>query len=209
MQLLRMTTRKLMIAVAIIATVILVLMLARALLTQLDGELRDAYGSGGKFDLERQIANELTRADNAIRQGDFAEAEARYRSVFKLDSLLRSKLAAHNWTAMYDQTRDADIGIADAVASQGRNAEAERLYRSSLAAREKGFGRENFQIAEVLERYATFLRTTDRVLEAKKLETRALRILDHYIESKRHDDQSTYWKDLVVRAQAIRTRPDQ
>jgi len=205
MRLPRMTIRQLMIAVAILAP----LMAASAMLIGLCTSLQDFYGTGGKLDLQQQIGNELAGGDYELRQARFVEAEAHYRSALRLYGLLQSKLAYHGWTDMFDCTVEGQLGIADALTGQGRFAEAEPLYRRSLSAREEGFGRNHFVIAEVLERYATFLRATRRVPEAKALEARALRILDDYVETARQDERNTFWKEVEARARAIRSRPAQ
>jgi tetratricopeptide (TPR) repeat protein len=178
----RLTLRKLMIAIAIIATVVLTpLAWLSATLRDFNASFQGAYGKDGLFDLERQIATELKRGDNALRQRDFAGAEARYRAVLTLHDRLRAVMAKLGVNARFDPTGDAEMGIADALAGQGRNAEAEPNYTRSLAAMENRFGRDHFAMADVLQRYARFLRATGRVSEAEKLENRATRIRDDHV----------------------------
>ncbi len=57
--------------------------------------------------------------------------------------------------------------------AQGKYAEAEPLYKRSLAIREKTLGSEHPQVATSLENYAALLRKTGRGGEAAKLEARA------------------------------------
>jgi tetratricopeptide (TPR) repeat protein len=207
-----MTIQQLMIAVSVIAVVVLApLMWVSAFLRSLNVGLQDAYGKEGKFDLERQIRDECELAETAFRQRDFAEAEARYRSVSKLCDRLQAKAARNVWSALASDSppaRDADLGIADAVAGQGRHAEADELYRQGLAAREQRLGRDDGGMVEVLDRYALFLRTTGRVPEAKERERRAVRILEQVIKTERKDEQSKYWDEVEKHARAIRERPD-
>lgn len=207
-----MTIQQLMIAVAVIAVVILApLMAVFALLRSVNIGLQEAYGKGGKFDLERQIHDQCTLAETAFRERDFVEAEARYRSVSKLYDRLEAKTAANgwiSWASNYPPARDADLAIADAVARQGRHPEADELYRQGLTAREQRLGPDDSEMVEVLDRYAMFLRTTGRVPEAKELERRAVRILEHVIKTERKDEQSKYWDEVETQARAIRERPD-
>ncbi len=57
--------------------------------------------------------------------------------------------------------------------AQGRYAEAEPLFKRSLAIREKSLGREHPDVATSLENYADLLGKTGRSDEAAKLEARA------------------------------------
>ena len=57
--------------------------------------------------------------------------------------------------------------------AQGRYAEAEPLYKRSLAIYEKALGPEHLDVATSLENYANLLRTTGRSAEAAEMETRA------------------------------------
>ena len=55
----------------------------------------------------------------------------------------------------------------------GRYAEAEPLYRRSLAILEKALGPKHPHVATALEGYANLLRATGRTAEADKMEARA------------------------------------
>jgi tetratricopeptide (TPR) repeat protein len=57
--------------------------------------------------------------------------------------------------------------------NQGKYAEAEPLYKRALAISEKALGADHPAVADVLENYASLLRTTGRDSEAEKLEARA------------------------------------
>ena len=56
---------------------------------------------------------------------------------------------------------------------QGKYAEAEPLYKRSLAIREKALGPEHLDVATSLENCAMLLRMTNREDEAVKMEARA------------------------------------
>ena len=57
--------------------------------------------------------------------------------------------------------------------TQGKYAEAEPLFKRSLATVEKALGPEHPLVAQSLENYAALLRRTGRSAEAAKLEARA------------------------------------
>jgi hypothetical protein len=59
------------------------------------------------------------------------------------------------------------------AATQGRYAQAEPLFRRSLAIREKALGPEHPEVATNLENYAALLRQTARANEAERMEARA------------------------------------
>ncbi len=63
--------------------------------------------------------------------------------------------------------------LAELYRTQGRYAEAEPLYKRSLAIREGALGPEHPDVAQSLENYALLLRETGRSAEAAKLEARA------------------------------------
>ena len=56
---------------------------------------------------------------------------------------------------------------------QGRYADAEPLFRRSLAIQEKALGPEHPNVATSLENYAAWLRGTGRTAEADNMEARA------------------------------------
>ncbi len=63
--------------------------------------------------------------------------------------------------------------LATVYQAQGRYAEAEPLYKRSLAIWEKALGPEHPHVATALESYAALLRKTGRGDEAAKMEARA------------------------------------
>jgi tetratricopeptide (TPR) repeat protein len=60
--------------------------------------------------------------------------------------------------------------------AQGRYAEAESLYKRSLAIREKALGPNHPDVGQSLENLAALYEATDRVKEAEVLEKRAAEI---------------------------------
>ncbi len=63
--------------------------------------------------------------------------------------------------------------LAELYQAQGRYAEAEPLYRRSLAIDEKALGPEHPNLATSLENYAALLRETGHTAKADKMEARA------------------------------------
>ena len=70
--------------------------------------------------------------------------------------------------------------LAELYLIQGNYAEAEPLYKRSLAIEEKGLGPEHLNVAQILENYAVVLRGTGRGAEAAKMEARAKTIRAKY-----------------------------
>ncbi len=64
--------------------------------------------------------------------------------------------------------------------AQGNYAEAEPLYRRSLAIQEKALGPEHPNVVQSLENYAALLRETGRADEAAEMEARAKAIRAKY-----------------------------
>ncbi len=74
----------------------------------------------------------------------------------------------------YQQAMATDLNnLAELYRAQGRYAEAEPLYKRSLAIREKTLGPEHPDTAQSLENYAALLRKTGRADEATEMEVRA------------------------------------
>ena len=85
-------------------------------------------------------------------------------------SLLRDKRGAN--AAEYALITDLN-NMAALYSAQGKYAEAEPLYKSSLAIREKALGPEHPNVAKSLENYSDLLRKTRRGDEAAMMDARA------------------------------------
>ena len=73
----------------------------------------------------------------------------------------------------YEETQRAGAGRCGRVSAQGKYAEAEPLYKRSLAIMEKALGPEHPHLATSLEKYAALLRKNERSGEATLMELRA------------------------------------
>ncbi len=72
--------------------------------------------------------------------------------------------------------------LAELYRAQGWYADAEPLYKRSLAIREKALGPEHPHVAQSLENYAALLRKTGRSAEAAKMEAHAEAIRARHAE---------------------------
>jgi tetratricopeptide (TPR) repeat protein len=66
--------------------------------------------------------------------------------------------------------------LAELYRAQGQYAQAEPLYKRSLAITEKALGPDHPDVATILNNLAELYRATKRIVEAEKLEERAARI---------------------------------
>ncbi|HEY9870685.1 MAG TPA: tetratricopeptide repeat protein, partial [Candidatus Obscuribacterales bacterium] len=116
-------------------------------------------------------------------QGRRAEAEPLYRRALLISKkAMESPESGIQWALAIDETagvldyasvaRDL-VHLADVYAGQGKQAEAEAVYKRVLALQEKVKGPQSQELAASLEKYARLLRAARRTAEAEKLETRA------------------------------------
>ena len=154
-----------MIAIAVLAPFFAVW----AWLHDLNRSLQVFYGRGGPIALRTQFYQELSTGSQALRQGDFNEAEARYRAALKLAETSPSKGDQTGW---YDVPA-ALVGLADALAGRSRFDAAEPLYTRALATCEEAYGPGNLRVATVLEHYAESLRQAGRRIDRDRLDSRA------------------------------------
>ena len=114
---------------------------------------------------DRQLwEKDIVAGMQAYQQGRYAQAEK-------------------SWLAALEQAKkfgdeNAPLGVslnnlANLYHAQGKYAEAEPLYRRSLAIRETALGSEHPDVATTLESYAVLLREAGRTAEADGLEERA------------------------------------
>jgi tetratricopeptide (TPR) repeat protein len=101
---------------------------------------------------------------SAFQQGDYIEAERRWTSALR---------EAETFGPGDPRIAASLTNLAVSYSDQGRYAEAEPLYKRSLAIYEKALGSEHLGVVNGLENYAALLRATNRRAEAKELETRA------------------------------------
>ena len=100
----------------------------------------------------------------ALQQGRYADAE-------KL--LLAAVEEAEGFGPQDPRLATSLNNMAELYRAQGKYAEAEPLYKRSLAIREKTLGPEHPDVAQGLENYAALLRKTNREAEAVGMEARA------------------------------------
>ena len=79
-----------------------------------------------------------------------------------------------------DEVATSLNNLAELYRDQGHYAEAEPLFKRSLAIVEKALGPEHPNVAQGLENYAALLRQTARADEAERMEARAKAIRAKY-----------------------------
>ncbi|QDV38704.1 tetratricopeptide repeat protein [Tautonia plasticadhaerens] len=196
MKSIRMTTRRWMIAIAILSPIFAV----SAALYRAGQSLDRFYGPGGLLETQRRLSLVYEAASEASERGEYAKAEAEYRTALKLHERLESLQGGLSFL----NSTPSLIGLADSLAGQGRLTEAESLYRTALSVEEDDGAGVSLVLVEALERYSAFLRRSGRAEEAIELEDRAIDLLDRHAASLRkdgHDPTAT-----EARAEAIRAR---
>jgi hypothetical protein len=149
-----------MIAIAIVAP----FMAIGALLADFGWRMEAFYGPRGRLERERLAWSEISFGSESLRVGRPREAEVRFRAALALFEVPEPA----DWSTPSGLT-EALVGLADALALQHRDTEAEPLYRRSLAIR----ARDDPFAAEVLDRHAALLRRMGRLAEAEGAETSA------------------------------------
>ncbi len=100
----------------------------------------------------------------AYQQGRYGEAEKRWLAALE---------EAENFGPDDERLATSLNNLAALYYSQGNYAEAEPLFKRSLALREKALGPDHPNLALMLENYAVLLRNMQRNAEAEKMEARA------------------------------------
>ena len=101
---------------------------------------------------------------DAYEQGRYSEAEKWWLAALE---------EAENFGPDDERLATSLNNLAAIYYSQGNYAEAEPLFKRSIAIREKALGPEHPDVAMGLQNYAELLRKTNREAEAEKLEARA------------------------------------
>ncbi len=101
---------------------------------------------------------------DAYEQGRYSEAKRWWLAALE---------EAENFGPDDERLATSHNNLAALYYSQGNYAEAEPLFKRSIAIREKALGPEHPDVAMGLQNYAELLRKTNREAEAEKLEARA------------------------------------
>jgi tetratricopeptide (TPR) repeat protein len=123
---------------------------------------KPAPGAPGRGDDAAQIA---VRAEDAIRRGQYSEAETLHHQV----------LAIHEKTlgAEHPTTATSMSNLARVLDIQGKHGEAEKLYRRSLSVREKVLGTSHPDVATNLNNLAKVLQELGKDEQVTLAEQRA------------------------------------
>ena len=124
----------------------------------------------------------------AYRTGDYGEAAARFEAALREletfdPSVFRQTLTLNNLAAVYQ--------------SLGRHAEAEPLYRRSLAIREEALGPDHADVGTAVNNLAALLNSQGRSAEAEPLFRRNLAIREKVL-GPNHPDVGTALHNLAV-----------
>ena len=106
----------------------------------------------------------MKAATEAYQQGRSAEAEKQFAAALR---------EAEKFGEQNPRLATSLNNLAEIYRTQGKYAEAEPLYRRSLAIGKKALGPEHPNVAQSLKNYAALLRKTNRDAEAAKMETSA------------------------------------
>jgi tetratricopeptide (TPR) repeat protein len=164
----RFRLRTLMIVIGSLAMVLAASVFVLRTISGLNAALEASYGPDGVQAREKKFSDHMQAGNNALRRGDYVEAEARYRSALDLEAYRG-----------YNGISYVLVGLADSLIAQDRDEEVEPLYRRALELREKigtdprSWRIEHLRIAETLEHYASFLRLQGRADVAEAMEGRA------------------------------------
>ena len=110
----------------------------------------------------------MKTGETAFQRGDYRGAAASFTAA------LKEAEAFGETDPRFAPTLN---NLATLYYTQGQYAQAEPLYKRSLAIREKALGPEHPDVATSLNNLAGLYRATDRIEAAEKLEKRAARIL--------------------------------
>ena len=109
----------------------------------------------------------------AYQQGNYPKAERQLEAALK---------EAEGFGPQDPRLATSLNDLGEVYRLQGKYAEAEPLYKRSLAIYEKALGPEHPNVATSLENYAALLRKTGRSDEATEMEARAKAILAKHVE---------------------------
>jgi tetratricopeptide (TPR) repeat protein len=155
-----------MIAVAVLAP-----LLAVGIEIVRHNPLDEMYGPDGLLESRQRFYSEVSDGSSALQDGRYTEAERHFRSALKL---FHSPSERHYMKDPVGEEATPSLGLADALAGQGRYREAEALYKRSLAAHRQEWGsdhREDPEEDKILDHHAATLRRMGRMTEANELAT--------------------------------------
>ena len=140
---------------------------------QLGSSLEEMYGPEGLLESQQRFHAELSAGSSELERRRYPEAERHFQSALML---FRSSAGRRY---IHDQVGDEatpSLGLANALAGQGRHHEAEPVYRRALEAHRNQWGgdhRGDLDEAKILGRHAENLRLMGRKTQANELEAQA------------------------------------
>ena len=164
----RFRMRTLIIAVAVVA-----LLLAAWDGLVLHNPLDEMYGSEGQLKSQQRFYAETSDGSSALQEGRYKDAERLFRSALLL---FHSSSERRYMRDPVGEEETPSLGLADALAGQGRYREADPIYKRSMEAHRELWGEDHrayLQEAEILDHYAATLQKMGRITEANELSAHA------------------------------------
>lgn len=153
----------------IIAVAVLALVLAVGIEIFQHNPFDELYGWDGLLESRQRFYAEVSDGSSALQDGRHTEAERHFRSALKL---FHSPSERHYMKDPVGDEATPSLGLADALAGQGRYREAEPLYKRSLEAHREVWGTDRRGYPEedkILDHYAGTLRKIGRITQANEL----------------------------------------
>jgi len=165
---LRFRLRTLIIAVAVLAP----LLAGGVWCLQLGNALDEMYGPDGLLESRQRFDVEVSDGSSALQDGRYPEAEKHFRLAL---DLFRSPSRRKHMHDPVGEEATPSLGLADALAGQGRSREAEPLYERSLSVHRALWGSDRRGYPEedkMVDHYAATLRRMGRMTQADELTAR-------------------------------------
>lgn len=153
----------------IIAVAVLAPLLAVGIGILQHNPLDEMYGSDGFLESQQRFYAEVSDGSSALQVGRHTEAERHFRAALKL---FHSPSERRYMKDPVGDEATPSLGLADALAGQGRYREAEPLYKRSLAAHREVWGTDHRGYPgedKILDHYTTSLRKLRRMTQADEL----------------------------------------
>lgn len=153
----------------IIAVAVLALLLAVGIEIFQHNPFDEMYGRDGLLESRQRFYTEVSDGSSALQDGRYTEAERHFRSALKL---FHSPSERHYMKDPVGDEATPSLGLADALAGQGRYGEAELLYKRSLETHREVWGRDHRGYPEedkILDHYTATLRKMGRITQANEL----------------------------------------
>jgi tetratricopeptide (TPR) repeat protein len=166
----------------LIAVVVLAPLLAFGIKFIFYSPLDEMYGPEGQLASQQRFYVEVSDGSSALQVGRYLEAEKHFRSALEL---FRSPSRRKHMKDHVGDEATPSLGLADALAGQGRSREAEPFYERSLSAHRALWGSDRRGYPEedkIVDHYAATLRGMGRMTQADELAARTKKIRERSVQ---------------------------